>query len=90
MQYLIGYDICDSKRLQRVYKRLCQYATPLQYSLFLFDGTKSMLDECLTKILAQCDKAEDDLRVYPIEEGIKRWQLGKGTLPEGIVWLNAI
>ena len=27
-QYLIGYDIADPKRLQRIYRRMTNYATP--------------------------------------------------------------
>ena len=38
MQYLIGYDIADPKRLQRIYRRMTKYAPPIQYSIFLFEG----------------------------------------------------
>ena len=40
MRYLLGYDISDPKRLQKVYRRMCNYAVPIQYSIFLFDGRK--------------------------------------------------
>lgn len=86
MRYLIGYDITESKRLQKVYKRLCKYATPLQYSLFLFEGKYSELQACLKMVLGIFDKAEDDLRVYPLQADIKQWQLGREILPEGIIW----
>ena len=31
------YDVSDDKRLKRVYKRLCGYGDPVQYSVFLCD-----------------------------------------------------
>jgi CRISPR-associated protein Cas2 len=32
--YLISYDVADPQRLQRTYKSLCGFGTPLQYSVF--------------------------------------------------------
>ncbi len=32
--YLVSYDVGDAKRLRQVYKKLCGYGTPLQYSVF--------------------------------------------------------
>lgn len=86
MNYLIGYDISEPKRLQKIYKRLTKYATPIQYSVFLFEGTSSELKNCLDELLKCLNKSEDDLRVYPIHANTKQWQLGKSVLPEGIIW----
>ena len=30
MQYLIGYDITNDKRLQRIHRRMINFATPIQ------------------------------------------------------------
>ena len=46
-QYLIGYDISDPKRLQRIYRKMAHYATPIQYSIFLLDGSEKLLKQCL-------------------------------------------
>lgn len=86
MQYLIGYDITDSKRLQKIYKRITAYATPIQYSVFLLEGGTRELKECLNDILEIFNKKQDDLRVYPLQKGAKQWHLGKPILPEGIIW----
>lgn len=86
MQYLIGYDITNPKRLIKVHKRMTKYATPLQYSIFLLEGTNKLLQECLNDVLTLLDKKQDDLRVYPLSSGAKQWQVGKAILPEGIIW----
>lgn len=86
MKFLIGYDISDEKRLQRIYKRMLKHATPIQYSIFLLDGTGRELQQCLTDVLTIFNKNEDDLRVYPLPANAKQWQLGKLPLPEGIIW----
>ena len=86
MQYLIGYDISDEKRLQKIHKKMVKYATPIQYSIFLLDGTRKELQICIDDILTILNKKQDDLRVYPLPMNGKQWQLGKAVLPEGIIW----
>lgn len=85
-QYLIGYDIADPKRLQRIYRRMTHYATPIQYSVFLFEGTDKLLKACLDDVMAIFQKKEDDLRVYPLPANCAQWHLGKPSFPEGIIW----
>lgn len=86
MKYLIGYDIADEKRLQKIHKRMVKYATPIQYSIFLFDGAFKDLQPCIDDVLEIFNKKEDDLRIYPLPTNGKQWQLGKLILPEGIIW----
>ena len=66
MQYLIGYDIADPKRLQRIHRRMTNYATPIQYSIFLFEGSEKLLTQCLTEVMQIFNQKEDDLRFYPL------------------------
>ncbi len=86
MQYLIGYDIANPKRLQRIYRRMINFATPIQYSVFLFDGSEKLLNKCLEEVMTIFDKKEDDLRIYPLPGNSAQWRLGKSCLPEGIIW----
>lgn len=86
MQFLIGYDIVEPKRLQQIYRRMVKFALPIQYSVFLFDGSQAKLDEYLKTILAILNTKEDDLRIYPIPDKTAYWQHGKSILPEGIIW----
>ncbi|PIV91502.1 MAG: CRISPR-associated protein Cas2, partial [Gallionellales bacterium CG17_big_fil_post_rev_8_21_14_2_50_54_146] len=48
--WLIGYDITSPKRLQRVYRVLLRYATPIEYSVFLFTGTECGKQRCLAEL----------------------------------------
>ena len=34
-QYLVSYDIADAKRLRQMYKKMCGFGDPIQYSVFL-------------------------------------------------------
>lgn len=86
MQYLIGYDIANPKRLQKIHKRMTAFSTPIQYSIFLYEGNIENLHKCLNKVLTIFNEKEDDLRVYPLPTHSKQWQLGKAILPEGIIW----
>lgn len=53
-RYLVSYDICDDKRLRRVYKAMRGFGNALQYSVFLCDLSPSeriLLLEKLTPII---------------------------------------
>ncbi|WP_243389208.1 CRISPR-associated endonuclease Cas2 [Conservatibacter flavescens] len=82
--YLIGYDISNPKRLAKVYKTLLDYAVPIQYSVFLFEGSKNHLQSCIERLLEIIHTKEDDLRIYQLPTNGKQWRLGKSFLPEGI------
>ncbi|MEW6744992.1 MAG: CRISPR-associated endonuclease Cas2 [Planctomycetota bacterium] len=36
-RYLVCYDVSDAKRLRAVFKKMCGYGDPVQYSVFLCD-----------------------------------------------------
>ncbi|MDG6882244.1 CRISPR-associated endoribonuclease Cas2 [Phocoenobacter uteri] len=85
-KYLIGYDISNEKRLQRIYRKMLKYATPIQYSVFIFEGSDTHLQKCINDILIILHEKEDDLRIYPLPMRGLQWQIGKPTFPEGIIW----
>lgn len=82
--WLIGYDIVSPKRLQRVYRVMLGYATPLEYSIFLLSGTVTQKDKCLADIRGLIDVHEDDLRCYPLPVRGFQERIGRATLPDGI------
>ena len=84
--WIIGYDITDPRRLQRIYRALLKHATPLEYSIFLLTGTDLARKRCMDDIVKLIDPATDDLRCYPLPERGLKERLGKATLPQGIHW----
>ena len=84
--WVIGYDITSPKRLQKVYRTLLKYATPIEYSIFILSGTERERQKCMQELAALIDNDEDDLRCYPLPERGLQQRIGKATLPVGIHW----
>ncbi len=84
--WLIGYDITDPKRLQRIYRVMLKHATPIEYSIFMLHGTEREKQLCLDELVAMIDVDTDDLRCYPLPERGVQERIGKATLPSGIHW----
>lgn len=89
-KYLIAYDIADPRRLRKVHTHLKGTALPLQYSVFLLEGTAHDCRECIKALEKIINKKEDDLRFYTLPKtGLKRC-LGKGFLPEGLFYSGGL
>lgn len=53
-RYLVCYDVCDPRRLERTYKKMNGFGEPVQYSVFICDLSpkeRVLLEEALTEIL---------------------------------------
>ena len=84
--FIIAYDICSPSRLQKVYRTLCRYGTPIEFSVFLVCVSEALKTRCLQELLALIAPKEDDLRCYPLPlRGIQH-RIGKACLPAGIHW----
>lgn len=83
--YIICYDIAHPRRLGQIHRELKKHAVPVQYSVFLFTGTPTKLEQCLTRLEHLMNPHKDDIRVYPLPERGLRWSLGPSALPEGII-----
>ena len=84
--YILGYDICDPRRLQRVYRAMLRHAAPIEYSIFLLDGNETDVEICLKDIVPLMDAQLDDVRCYPLPVRGLQLRIGRVCLPEGIVW----
>ena len=84
--WLIGYDITDPKRLNRVHRAMVKLATPIEYSIFLYIGSETGLAACLATVNALIDPKTDDVRCYPLPSRGLQERIGRATLPEGIQW----
>jgi len=89
--WLIAYDICNSRRLRKVFKLMKSYGTPVQYSLFecyLSARQERLLKEQLATVIC---KDEDRIHCYPLcgQCGPRVEVLGRGghvnMLPD--VWV---
>jgi CRISPR-associated protein Cas2 len=84
--FVIGYDIADPRRLQRVHRVMCKFAAPLEYSVFLLVGSIADKDRCLLKVADLIKSGEDDVRCYPLPSRGFQSRVGRASLPVGIQW----
>jgi CRISPR-associated protein Cas2 len=84
--YVIGYDIANPRRLQRVHREMCKHAAPLEYSVFLLVGDPRTKDLCLERLAALIKDGEDDVRCYPLPLRGFQGRVGRASLPAGIQW----
>ena len=59
--YLICYDICDDKRLRKVFQTMRGYGDHLQYSVFECQLTRADLARCRHLLSAIIDHREDQV-----------------------------
>ncbi|WP_291992253.1 CRISPR-associated endonuclease Cas2 [Candidatus Accumulibacter sp. ACC003] len=85
LAFVIGYDISDPARLQRVHREMCKHASPLEYSIFLLVGSDAAKERCLAEIATLIEPV-DDVRCYALPERGFQGRVGRASLPEGIVW----
>ena len=84
--FVIGYDIANPRRLQRVHRLMCKFATPIEYSVFLLVGSAVQKDRCLSQVANLIKAGEDDVRCYPLPARGYQNRVGRSSLPEGIQW----
>jgi CRISPR-associated protein Cas2 len=83
--WLIAYDIADPRRLGKVHRYLKGYAVPVQYSVFVFQGSQIALECVLSGIAARIEPDADDVRAYHLPSRCEVAMLGRQNLPEGVV-----
>jgi len=59
--YLVSYDICDDKRLKKVFKAMRDFGDHLQYSVFECQFTASDLARCRAALGEIIEHAEDQV-----------------------------
>lgn len=84
--FVIGYDIANPRRLQRVHRMMCRHAVPLEYSIFLLVGSASDKDRCLAEMDTLIEADEDDVRCYPLPSRGFQTRVGRASLPDGVHW----
>jgi CRISPR-associated endonuclease Cas2 len=69
MDFVVAYDICHPRRLRRVAKALERRAARCQYSVFLFRGERSALEELLDELAKLIRPDHDVIQAWPIGGG---------------------
>lgn len=86
--WLITYDITDPKRLVRLHRFLIKQATPVQYSVFHFEGSAAQMGRLMADIETRIAPASDDVRAYQLPEHLSIDTLGRGGLPTDVFLLS--
>jgi len=86
--YLIAYDICQPRRLQRVHRFLRQEGLPVQYSVFTAQLTQRKLRRIIVGLDALIEPGGDDVRIYPLPARQDAVALGRQMFPEDVMLLD--
>ena len=61
IRYLVCYDVANSKRLQKVHKKVKGYGEPMQYSVFCCDLTDSEKTVLWSELHSLINHREDQI-----------------------------
>lgn len=82
--WIIGYDIREPRRLQRVHRVMKRWGLPIQYSVFSTELDDASVAHMLASLDERLDARTDDLRVYHVPQACRVWLLGRQGLPDGV------
>ncbi len=85
--YLVCYDICEPKRLQRVHKYLIGYKVGGQKSFFECWLTATELREVRDTLAGMLDLSQDRAHIFQLDPRMARDLLGRATAPVTDVFL---
>lgn len=80
MLYLVAYDICEPKRLQRVAGVCEDHGVRVQYSLFECRLEADEFQRFWQALLKEIDPSEDRLVAYPLDSRCSRETRTAGTM----------
>lgn len=86
--WLVTYDITDPRRLARLHRFLVKQATPVQYSVFLYEGSAARMGRLIGEIDGLIDPSSDDVRAYALPERLAIDTLGRGAMPDCVLILS--
>ena len=64
--YVVTYDICDEKRLRRVFKLMRGYGERVQYSVFRCELSDRERVELMSKLAEEVKHDEDQVLFFPL------------------------
>lgn len=89
-RWIVAHDICDPKRLQRVWRYLHKEGVRLQYSVYLLKGGRAEIELVMQRLRELIDERTDDVRFYPLTDSTRIWGLGSQFDDDGITLCDAM
>lgn len=82
MIYMVCYDICNPKRLQKTAKVIENYGLRIQYSFFQCEMPREIMHRMKKEVLNIIDVKADYFFIYPLCEACSRKAVtdGKGNI----------
>ena len=68
MEFLIAYDVADTKRVAKLGRFLSKIGVRIEYSIFYIKANKEEMVEIAMKINDIIEPEMDDVRIYEIED----------------------
>jgi len=86
--YLVCYDIADPRRLRRVHRCMLDWASPVQYSVFIGKFDRREREAMTAELEELINPARDDVRIYSLPSKTRVLGYGRSWFPDGIqlVW----
>lgn len=84
-QWLVCYDIRDKRRLGQVFRYLKKQGVPIQYSVFLVNGSAARMRRILVDLARLIDSRSDDVRAYGLPAHPQYDTIGQSILPINIL-----
>lgn len=85
--WLLAYDISNPRRLGRVHRVVKQFATPLQFSVWMVRESAAGIAKIRHELLALIDARSDDIRIYRIPSKPDWVSFGHTILPDDLMLL---
>ncbi len=82
LRYLVAYDICETKRLQRTHKKVEAYAVGGQKSFYECWLTVIELEEFQEQLLDLIEEEEDKIFIFQIQKNTEPLLFGKAHLQD--------
>ncbi|BAU58769.2 CRISPR-associated protein Cas2 [Halorhodospira halochloris] len=85
VNHLVCYDIRDPRRLRRVHRKMKEWGTPLQYSVFYCRLVPSARQQLAEVLRHEIDERVDDVRIYALQNRAQGTYQGPAPLPVGLI-----
>lgn len=81
--YIVTYDVCEYKRLHRVFQTMCGYGDHMQYSVFRCELSEQECIGLMSKLSEIIKHDEDQVLLFPLgpASGLRETEVRSVGLP---------